>query len=324
MFTVLTHVAVEHAGEVVDASPGADGAVLDLGMRPQLYPGREHGIRTDPAVGPTRTSSPSSHPSRRDSPTTTRSPGSDVVEDRHRPDLAARTEHGRPRERGHGMDDAVHANHDRLGSTKVVAGSSTVTPESMSASRVRRRRAASAAASWRRSLMKMNSSGSGATQRLHRPGEQLDDVGEVVLALRVGGGQAVERRPELGAVEDVDPAVALHRHRLARAGGRAPRRCAGRGRRRRGRPGPGRTDRRGCRAAGCRRAGDEACAARSRCERLGRDQRGVADDDQDRTVAASGCRNAAERVAGAERRRPARRRSRRPRAGRGPRSRRLR
>src|SRR5450631_848153 len=46
----LTHVAVEHAGEVADPGSGPHGAVLDLGMRPQLYPGREHRIRTDPAV----------------------------------------------------------------------------------------------------------------------------------------------------------------------------------------------------------------------------------------------------------------------------------
>src|ERR1700694_3327653 len=45
------HIAVEDRGEVANASPGSNRAVLDLGMRPQLYPGREHGIRTNSAVG---------------------------------------------------------------------------------------------------------------------------------------------------------------------------------------------------------------------------------------------------------------------------------
>jgi len=50
--------------------------------------------------------------------------------------------------------------------------------------------------------------------RLHRSVQQLDHVGEVVLALGVGAGQAVERRPELSAVEDVDPAIGFHRNRF--------------------------------------------------------------------------------------------------------------
>ena len=47
---VASHVAVEHAGGVVDVTARPDPTVLDLGMRSQRYPRFEHGIRTDPAV----------------------------------------------------------------------------------------------------------------------------------------------------------------------------------------------------------------------------------------------------------------------------------
>ena len=119
------------------------------------------------------------------------------------------------------------------------------------------------------------------------------DVGEVVLALRVGTGQAIERGPQLGAVEDIDPPVAFHRHRLAR--GRGPRSSTMRrmwpSSSRTARPRAGRIGG-GCRAAGVHARGDAARAARSRGQGLGSDQGGVADHDQDGTVTSLGCWNA--------------------------------
>ena len=267
---------------MVDTSPGANGAVLDLGMRPQLYPGREHGIRTDPAV------SPNAHvvaelaaleTGLADHHSLT---GSNVVENRHRPDLASRTELGGPGERGHGVNDTVHANLDARvheGGGRVLNG------------HAREHEGIQGPAPKRgfggRQLAPIVDEdelvGIGCHERLHRSGEELDDVGEVVLALRVGAGQAVERRPELGAVEDIDAPVAFHRHRFAR--GEVPllddaQDVAGvvaHGSAQPGRIG-GDAEQHG---AGARRGG--VCREEPG-QGLGRDQWGVADHDQDRAV----------------------------------------
>ena len=100
-------------------------------------------------------------------------------------------------------------------STYVAAGSTTVTPAVMSASRVRERRSPSSAASCRRSLTPATSRGSAHAHGLDpapAPRQLADHVRQVHLALRVGGrapGDGLERRPQAARVEAVDPRVAL-------------------------------------------------------------------------------------------------------------------